>query len=326
MNRTALLGGVLAALVLALALLVRGGNRVDNTASGLLFPKATAADARRIEITPKEGGASVLEKNGEEWVVTSQGGFRADAEAVNALFEKTAAIEAGNVVSKSPEKRSLFEVDSTGLRVAIFAEGDKAVADFVIGKSGPDFQSNYVRLTDGDAVYLSSELIRSAFDKGRRGWRDRKILSFAPEEVTAVRFVNADTTVALRKSSEGTWDVEGDPTRVARAPILDGVLRTLSRYMTDDFADSVVADTAGFSPPARTIEVTLSPGEPQVLEVGAMKSPTQYWVRRRGQEMIFVVSKGRVETLFKSPDELTEAKPEPAAAPAAPSDSAPPSS
>ena len=72
--------------------------------------------------------------------------------------------------------------------------------------------------------------------------------------------------------------------------------------------------------------MTLSAGEPQVLEVGAMKSPTQYWVRRKGQEMIFVVSKGRVETLFKSHEELTEAKPEPAPAPAAAADSAPPSS
>lgn len=326
MNRTAVLGGVLVALVLALALLVRGGNRADNTASGLLFPKATAADARKIEITPKEGDASLLEKRGEEWVVASQGGFRADAEAVNALFEKVATIEAGNVISKSAEKRSLFEVDSTGLWIKILAEGDKPVADFVIGKSGPDFQSNYVRPSDGDEVYLSSELIRSAFDKGRRGWRDRKILAFAAEEVTAVRFTNGDTTIALRKGGEGMWTVEGDETRVARAPILDGVLRTLSRYMTDDFADSVAADTAGFSPPARTIEVTLSAGEPQVLEVGAMKSPTQYWVRRKGQEMIFVVSKGRVETLFKSHEELTEAKPEPVPAPAAAADSAPPSS
>lgn len=308
-----MLVGSLAALALVLALLLGGGNRADNTATGLLFPKATDADARKIEITTKDG-TSVLEKSGEQWVVASQGSFRADAEAVNALFQKVATIEAGNVVSKSREKRTLFEVDTTGIQIEIRGAGDALLADFVIGKSGPDFQSNYVRPADADEIYLSGELIRSAFDKGRRGWRDRKILSFAPEDATGLRYAMGDTVLALTKEPDGVWSVEGDASLAGRAPIIDGVLRTLSRYMTDDFADSVAADTAGFAPPARTIDVFFANGSPQRIEVGALKSPTQYWLRRGDQEMIYVVSKGRVESLFKGRDEIVEPKPAPAPA------------
>ncbi|MFN0150966.1 MAG: DUF4340 domain-containing protein [bacterium] len=315
MNRTLLLVVSIAVLGLGLALLLRGGNRADNTASGLLFPKATDVDSRKIEITSKDG-TSVLEKQGDEWVVASQQSFRADAEAVNALFQKIAAIEAGNVVSKSREKRALFEVDSTGIRVRVWGANDAEFADFVLGKSGPDFQSNYVRPSASDNVYLSGELIRSTFDKGRRGWRDRKILSFAAEDATGLRFATGDTVLALAKSPDGSWSVEGDATLAGRAPVIDGVLRSLSRYTTDDFADSVAADTAGFAPPSRTIEVSFASGSPQRLEVGAMKSPTQYWVRRGDAAMIYVVSKGRVETLFKGRDEIAEPKPAPGEAPA----------
>jgi len=315
LNRTLVLVGSLAALALLLALLLGGGNRADNTETGLLFPKATEVDSRKIELTTKDG-TSVLEKRGEEWVVASQGAFRADAEAVNVLFQRVAAIEAGNVVSKSREKRTLFEVDSTGIAIKILGAGDAILADFVIGKSGPDFQSNYVRPAQSDNIYLSGELIRSAFDKGRRGWRDRKILSFVPEDATGLRFAMGDTVLALTKGSDGAWAVDGDPSLAGRAPVIDGVLRSLSRYMTDDFADSVAADTAGFVPPARTIEVTFAAGSPQRLEVGALKSPTQYWVRRGDAAMIYVVSKGRVETLFKGRDEIVEPKPAPAAEPA----------
>lgn len=317
-----MLVGALGVLALALALLLGGGNRADNTPAGLLFPKATDVEARRIAITTKDG-TSVLEKSGEQWVVASQGSFRADAEAVNVLFQKVAAIEAGNVVSKSREKRTLFEVDTTGIQIEIRGAGDAVLADFVVGKSGPDFQSNYVRPADSDNIYLTGELIRSAFDKGRRGWRDRKITSFAPEDATGLRYTMGDTLLAFSKGADGTWSVEGDASLVGRAPVIDGVLRTLSRYMTDDFADSVAADTAGFQPPARTIEVAFANGEPQRLEVGALKSPTQYWVRRDGGGMIYVVSKGRVESLFKGRDEISEPKPAPAAE-AAPADDAAP--
>ncbi len=316
MNRTLLLVVSLAVLGLGLALLLGGGNRADNTQTGLLFPKATDIDSRKIEITTKDG-TSVLEKNGDEWVVVSQGSFRADAEAVNALFQKVAAVEAGSVVSKSREKRALFEVDTTGVHVTIAGAGDAAFADFVLGKSGPDFQSNYVRPSQSDNIYLSGELIRSAFDKGRRGWRDRKILSFVAEDATGLRFATGDTVLALAKGPDGSWGVDGDASLAGRAPVIDGVLRSLSRYTTDDFADSVAADTAGFAAPARTIEVSFASGAPQRLEVGAMKSPTQYWVRRGDAAMIYVVSKGRVETLFKGRDEIVEPKPAPASEPAA---------
>lgn len=316
MSGTGKLIALFAFLALLLALLVRSGarGRSPGEANALLFPKATEKAATKVEIRTRDGGTSVLEKTGETWGVASAGGYPADPEAVNAIFTAIGGVRASGLVSKSPEKHALYEVDSTGTTVSIAGTSGEALARFVVGKNGPDFQSSYVRPVDSEKVYLSSESMRSVFDRGRRGWRDRRILSFAPEDVVSVRLVSAADTVQLEKGADGVWSLAGDPTRIGREPAVDGILRTLARYVTDEFADSVAADTVGLAPPERVIEVQLRTGAPEVLEIGRLKEDRQYWVRRAGKPAIFVVARGRVDTVWRTREDLTMPKPPPAPA------------
>jgi hypothetical protein len=313
LSGTGKLIALFAFLALLLALLVRSGarGRSPGEAEALLFPKATEANATKIEIRPRGGTASVLEKTGETWGVTAAGGYPADPEAVNAIFTALAGIRASELVSKSAEKQALYEVDSAGTTVTVSGGDGRPLARFIVGKNGPDFQSSYVRPVDSEKVYLSSESLRSVVDRGRRGWRDRKILSFAPEDVVGMRLLSAGDTLALDKQPDGTWAVAGDASRVGRAPVLDGIHRTLARYITDEFADSVSADTVGLAPPERVIEVQVRTGPPEVLEIGKLKEERQYWVRRGGKPTIFIVSRARVDTVWRTREDLTEPKPPP---------------
>jgi len=316
-NRTGQLLALFGVMALLLALLVRGGGRGGRASGpdeGVLFPKATEQDARRVEISLKDGTTTILEKSGEVWNVATAGGYAADAVAVTKIFEVVGGLEASQLVSRSAEKHALYEVDSTAARVAIFGGGDQPVARFFVGKNGPDFQSSYVRPVDSEKVYLSTESLRQVFERGRRGWRDQKILSFAPEEVAGIRFLSTQDTVGLAKGPDGTWSVDGDSARIGQGPILDGVLRTLARYTADDFADtSIVADSVGLAPPERAIEVTLKAAPPQTLEIGRIKENRHYWVRLGGKRTIFLVVRGRVDTIWKTRSEVTAPKPEPAA-------------
>jgi hypothetical protein len=316
-NRTGQLLGLFAALALVLALLVRGGGRgrPDGAAEALLFPRATEQNARAVEIRLRDGTSTRLEKAGEAWGVAEAGGYPADPEGVTAIFDRIGKIAASQIVSKNRDKHALYEVDSTALAVRVLDEKGEPLARFFVGKNGSDFQSNYVRPVDSDNVYLASEAIRSVFDRGRRGWRDRKILSFAMEDVVGLRFLSADDNLAFEKHADGTWRLGDDSTRVGRTPVIEGVLRTMARYITDDFADTTIAaDTVGLAPPDRMIEVTLRAGGPETLEIGRLKEERQYWVRRGGKPTLFLVARARVETIFKTRADATEPRQAPAAA------------
>ncbi len=318
MRGTGALLGLVAFLALLLALLLRSGGRgrEPGAAEALLFPRATGANATKVEIKPRGGTTSVLEKTGEVWGVAEAAGYPADVEAVNAVFNAVSGIRASEIVSKSPEKHALYEVDSAATAVSIYGAKGEALARFFVGKNGPDFQSSYVRPVDSEKVYLSSESLRQVFDRGRRGWRDRKILSFAPEDAVGLRLLSATDTLRFEKEADGAWAVSGDTTRVVRPPVLEGIFRNLARYITDEFADSVSADTVGLEPPERVIEVALRAGAPEVLEIGRLKENRQYWVRRAGKPTIFVVIRSRVDTIWKTREELTEPRPARAPAPA----------
>jgi hypothetical protein len=316
-RNTGTLVGLVAFLALLLALLLRSGGRGPQTGAAevLLFPRATDANAAKVEIHARDGAATTLDKAGGAWGVANAAGYPADPEAVNAIFRAVGGIRASEIVSKSPEKHALYEVDSAATRVEITGGKGESLARFLVGKNGPDFQSSYVRPLDSEKVYLSSESLRQVFSRGARGWRDRKVLSFAAEDVVGLRLASAADTVRLEKGADGAWALAGDTTRVGRPPVVDGILRNLARYITDEFADSVSADTVGLAPPERVIEVSLRAGAPEALEIGRLKENRQYWVRRAGKPTIFVVIRSRVDMIWKTRDELTEPRSTPTPSP-----------
>jgi hypothetical protein len=50
-------------------------------------------------------------------------------------------------MSSNKDKKREFETDDTGVSIALF-DGDKNLVDFVAGKNGSDFTSNYIAKKD----------------------------------------------------------------------------------------------------------------------------------------------------------------------------------
>ena len=126
------------------------------------------------------GDTVVLEKQGDGWMLTSPMRYRADQNVVTAAVGKGKSIEVKNVVSSNPEKQSVFQVDSTGPLVQMYAAGT-VVAGFRVGKPSASYTETYVRKEGSNDVYLADGMFNYLFAHQPKDWRDKSIYRSEPE-------------------------------------------------------------------------------------------------------------------------------------------------
>jgi len=99
----------------------------------------------------------------------------ADSALVQIAIEKIISLKKNDLVSDNPANRHTFEVDSaSGMSVEIYVAGKSAPAGVLrIGKSGHEWNSNYVRLMGSDAVYLIQGGLRLSLFNDIEQWRKK---------------------------------------------------------------------------------------------------------------------------------------------------------
>jgi hypothetical protein len=269
---------------------------------GAMFPGFERDKAQKIEVKGKPEESIELQKAAQGWVVPAEGSYPAEPEGVREILDFVADARAGSKVSETPGKRALFQVDASGLSVKISGAQEAVLASFVIGKSGPDFMSTYVRPESADAVYLVDQSLRRIFVRpGARQWRDKAIFRLSGADITRLKWKREGKDVALESSPGGDWTLTAPATAPARRDEVEALRNALATLQSDDFVDAQAVKDAGTS---------------YTLDVGKENDRSQRHVRRSGNDTVFLVNNFRVNTIFKSADDLKTPPPEAAAAPA----------
>jgi hypothetical protein len=116
----------------------------------------------------------------------NEGGFYpADSALVQVAIEKILSLKKSELISENPANQASFEVDSaSGMSVEIYVTGKSAPAGVLrIGKSGPAWNSNYVRLMGSDAVYVINGGLRYSLFTDIEQWRKKPEPEPEPEPV-----------------------------------------------------------------------------------------------------------------------------------------------
>jgi hypothetical protein len=236
MNRST---GILLTVLLLLAaaaylVLQRPGETSSTGKLGTRLVQYDSAAVDRLEIDSPSGRVALVREGGT-WMLAEPLRAKADEAAVTAAVGTGARIDLKTLVSSNPEKRALFQVDSSGTLVRVFERGTEKAA-FRVGKTGSTYTETYVRREDADDVYLAGSLLGYTFNRQPREWRNRALVNLARESVASVGFRYSDTTfsLALRDS---LWQVDGRP---ALSSAVEGFLTSLASLQADDFIDSAV--------------------------------------------------------------------------------------
>ncbi|HTR80498.1 MAG TPA: DUF4340 domain-containing protein [Bacteroidota bacterium] len=289
-NTYVLLGVFVVLAVVAILMMNRPGETDVEAGNAKPLFAIDSASVDKIELQSPLAHV-VLEKKGTDWTLTEPLMYRADQASIATIIHLAKTLAPRSVVSSNPEKRSIFQVDSTGTRVKIFEDGQERAA-FVVGKPGESYTDNYVRKENSDDVLLVSGALTWSFNKPVKGWRDKTVLTVPKESITSIDYQYANEKFSL-DFKDSVWLIGTNKVKTSEMPSL---LSALSNIQADDFIDSTMS-------PAPKIIATISFGGSQVRICGTSDKNT-FDVQTSSSPQWFEIQSWRVNQFLKHKKDL----------------------
>jgi flagellar basal body-associated protein FliL len=274
----------------------------------ILFPGFETDQVSSVDIKTQDKEVK-LKKEDNTWVVATAGNYPADPKSIEDMLGKVRDLKSTLTASKSADKHSQFEVDESGVEVTMLGTGEKALAHFFVGKMGPDYISTYVRKADQDEVLLVGEYLRGVFDKGARGWRDRTVFDFDASQVQTLTLVSEEKgEMAIAAQEGGGWQITKPEVAPAEKEAVDDIVSEISKLEADDFAEQKEETTDPLKEykldkPQSKVVVDLTDGTARVLLIGDESGYRRY-AKREDKDIVFLVSKSKIDRIFKDIEEL----------------------
>lgn len=253
----------------ALAVSRRSGR---DTPARLAMPKVERTAVTRIDI--RKGVDSVMvRKADQKWTAN---GFPASAASVAEFLTAlgdTAATTA--LVAQAAATHQRLGVDTAARMVAIYAGSDSAIARFLLGNRGPDFEGYYVRLADANDVYLARGSWPDLASRGLDEWRDREIVRIAPDSLRGIEITLGKKSYSLEKDSV-LWRLTSGQAvdSGAAARLAEGLLD----MRASGFPTQAQSDSATFLKPQRRLRLK-GPGGALLLSLLMDSTATGFLVR-----------------------------------------------
>ncbi|PJA22390.1 MAG: hypothetical protein COX62_00070 [Deltaproteobacteria bacterium CG_4_10_14_0_2_um_filter_43_8] len=99
--------------------------------------------------------------------------YNADDVTVKTALGIFGDLSQGIVVSTNPEKRAFYQVGAAAQKIRFYGRDDKLIISLFVGKNGPDYDSNYVRLDEVDEVRLVERSLQGIFSIELEDWKEK---------------------------------------------------------------------------------------------------------------------------------------------------------
>jgi hypothetical protein len=220
-----------------------------------------------------------------------------DSVRLSSLLDNLEDLRIGSVVTRNRDRHSRYGVDSAAASIRVHSGTDTRT--LVVGNTGADYRTIYVRLDDDDRVFSGDG--RVSVDAATDNWRDRTIISVPVAAVVRAQIDVADDTYAASRES-GTWLVEhGQGFTNADSSAVDRWLRRFAPLKGNSF--STEEAFAGASPLA-VISFETVGGSSQGVEI--RDTGTGLLARRPGTNDVLTLSSGISSALVPDVDTLRE--------------------
>jgi hypothetical protein len=322
----------ISAIIVAVLVIAMGeqlGKKKPSEKSLLFFPGLSEKDISSFELTDSNGKVRIQRK-GDVWVLGSANAasttpanpmmnttpstglssteFQADSASVISILEKIVAIKKDQLISKNPEKQSLFEVDSIkGILAEIFDQSGKSRGSIRIGKNGPDYSSCYVRMPGSNEVYMVGGNIKYSFFTDNKRWRDKSVIKFDQSTAKALSIMKKDGSKVVLNKDSTTWKLAEPIQSPVKASEIQEILSSLSRLTAADIDSISLEDTAtGFANPELAVAITFSNGTVKNVIFGSKNASNQYYIKADGKSHVYLVGEFDFNKFNVTADKLKE--------------------
>lgn len=176
-NLTKLLIAAIALLILALLF---GRGLYDRNKKPLFTFKPESITWMKIVAT--DGTSLVLTKENGLWHMNNAKGALAEEQKVEGNINTIRNFRADDIVSKSPNRFSLYQVDeASGTKVYFNSKPGITNQGFIIGKDTPDNNNSHMRKFGSDnTLRQKGGYLNYQFDTNPQNWRKRSIFNTSP--------------------------------------------------------------------------------------------------------------------------------------------------
>ena len=289
-NTVLLLGLLVVLLVIAVLVMQKPGERSVSGETGVALAPIDSVAVDKIEIKTLAGSV-VLQKNGVEWSLQDPIAYRADQAMVAMFLHDSKSLEVKNVISNKPEKHSVFQVDSMGIRVKFFENGMEKTS-FVVGKPTSSYSEMYARRSGSNDVIIVSGASTSVFSRPVKEWRDKAIFSTPRDNIKEVRYQYGDTTFVLA-FKDSAWTIGKDSTQES---VVNNLISSLSNVQADDFVDTLAQ-----RPPKITAQIAYAGAQ---LNFFFVKQGEKYLVQSSASRQWFEMLSWRANEILKRKHDL----------------------
>lgn len=321
---------------------------VENVSGEKLFPgfDKDANQVGQIAISQADKKLDFHKSNGS-WTIANRGGYPAKTESVQQLLVRIARAELVEAKTQDPERYGLLELEDPSGKDAqsvliSMRDGDaKAIGDLVVGKRrqsafGAGRSGVYVRRPGNNQTWLTNVSIRPTFDVS--DWVDPVFFKLGDSKVKSLMLQTPDGGDVTIVAGEAKKDDKKEAT-YKFASIPDGkklkkdidasvIVKGLQTFeMTDvrKLADAKLPKDAIKIPAVIETENGMKL-QAEVVRIGENERWLSFKVIEDGQDAKvaksfrdkldgwqFKIADWRSRQVFKTADEMFEAKPEPAA-------------
>jgi hypothetical protein len=304
-------------LILVIALLIVGAlvffierpfDKRGGQAEGdlLVFPDFEPWKVNKILIG--NGRLTLENRDGNWFLITTAGPYPADRSQISALLQAIRELKRDNIASENEEKQSLFGLKAgEGTEVAVYDLDGQKIADFFVGKKGPDGLSAYVRRADADEVILQPGTLRDHLDKPGKFWRDRKVFPVKAEEVVQITLRIHEETIVLNRDTKGGWFIVKPVSQKADDGRVEQMLTVLNELEVTDFAEQLKPAEAGLVSPQLRLAVRLKDRTTKMLLIGQPANEWGYYAMAGEGQPIIVLPGGVLGMLFPEVKDLEAA-------------------
>jgi len=273
-------------------------------------------DVHKVEIAG-DGKDVALVQTDNRWTIERPASYAADAAAMRSFLSALRSLRAVDFATDSPTDLSTYGLDTPRLTVRLYLGKDNAEKDILIGKENENKQL-YVKGSGKPTVYLVNDWVLRDLDKTANDFRDKTVIAFDRDKVTAVEVTRRDGSHYRLARSHQEWRIEGaDEGKPLQSTITQyvGDLRDLVGYeiATDDAAN---LEPFGLDQPQLKVRIVGKAEQPigTILlgtEAGDA-TPKVHTAMAEGGRTVFKIRDYQFTRLDKRPQDFLE-RPTPAA-------------
>ncbi|HUK22027.1 MAG TPA: DUF4340 domain-containing protein [Gemmatimonadales bacterium] len=281
--------------------------RPQRASATLRLPAIKASDVDTVRIIHVADTVVLAKQDSAHWTVN---GFSATPGSVTELLEAThdSAAAPPELVAQNPASFDRMGVDSAGGRWVRFrSHRSGAETVIIVGKTGSDYDSYYLRLPGDQHVYLVHNRLASFTQRGVDDWRDHAIAKVPADSVHAVEVTRGKERYTLRRNGS-TWSFGGGG--AADSGLVKRLVERFASLSGSGFAAPRTVDSLARQGSRATRAVTLRGDKGRALLSLSIDSTTGvFWVRKQGDPTVYRLDSWNVDQITPSAQSLKPAQP-----------------